>query len=87
MIVKNEIYIVYGQDIEGNDVSPHYFLDKRHACKYAIATKGKIAYNMPTVCQITIIYNTDKINVNKYGESYHTLSEDEIQHYAKEFGA
>ena len=49
MIVKNEIYIVYGQDIEGNDVSPHYFLNKSHACKYAIATKGKIAYNMPTV--------------------------------------
>ena len=84
MIVKNEIYIVYGQDMDGRDVSPHYFLDGRHACKYAIATKGKIAYNMPTVCQITIVYNTDEINVNKYGHSYHTLSEDEIRCYAKE---
>jgi hypothetical protein len=84
MIVKNEIYIVYGQDIEGRDVAPHYFINKQHACKYAVATKGKIAYNMPTVCQITIVYNTDKINVNTYGESYRTLSEDEIRCCAKE---
>lgn len=84
MIVKNEIYIVYEQDMEGRNVLPRHFLDRQHACKYAIATKGKIAYNMPTVCQITIVYNTDEINVDKYAQSYHTLSEDEIQCYAKE---
>lgn len=84
MVIKNKLYIVYGQDMEGRDVTPHYFFDKRHACEYAIASKGKIAYGMPTVCQITIVYNTENINVNRYAHDFHTLSEDEIQCYAKE---
>ena len=83
MAIKNIIYIVYGQDMEGKDVSPHYFLDKRHACKYAIASKGKIAYGMPTVCQITTVYTIENIGVDRYANSFHTLSENEIQYYAK----
>ena len=82
-VVKNELYIVYGQDMEGRDVTPHYFFDKQCACEYAIASKGKIAYNIPTVCQITIVYNTENIDVNRYAHNYHTLSEDDIKHYAK----
>ena len=65
--------------MEGRDVSPHYFFNKRHACEYAIACKGKIAYGMPTVCQITIVYNTDDISINKHGQSYRNISENEIQ--------
>lgn len=79
MITKNEIYIVYGQDMEGRDTTPHYFFDKQHACEYAMACKGKIAYGMPTVYQITIVYNTDNIGINRYAHSPRMLSEDEIQ--------
>ena len=84
MIVKNEIYIVYGQDNEGRSVSPHYFLDRHHACEYAVASKGKIAYSMPEVRQITVIYNTENIGVNSYGNSVNILSEDAVQRYAKD---
>lgn len=83
MIVKNKIYIVYGQDIEGRNTSPHYFLNKHHACKYAIASKGKIAYGTPMVCQITTIYNTENLSVNTYGNSFSIISEDEVKRYAK----
>lgn len=82
MVIKNTIYIVYGQDVEGRDVSPHYFLDKCDACKYAIVSKGKLAYGMPTVCTVTIVYNTDNISLNKYTQSVHVLSQSEIQRYA-----
>lgn len=80
MVVKNEIYIVYGQDIEGRDLSPHYFFDKYDACKYAVSSKGKIAYGMPTVYQVTVVYNTDDISVDKHSQSVRTLPESEIQH-------
>lgn len=82
-VIKNKLYIVYGQNEDGRDVTPHYFFDKQHACEYAIASKGKIAYGIPNVCQITIVYNPENINVNMYAHTYHTLSEDEIQCYAK----
>lgn len=83
MIVKNKIYIVYGQDMEGRNVSPHYFLNRCHACKYAIASKGKIAYGIPEVRKITAIYNTENINVNTYGNAVDIIPEDEVQRYAK----
>ena len=82
MIIKNTIYIVYGQDMDGRDVSPHYFLDKRYACEYAISSKGKIAYGMPTVYQVTIVYNTDDVSIDKHSQSVRTLSESEIQRCA-----
>lgn len=82
MVVKNEIYIVYGQDMEGRDVSPHYFLDKYYACRYAMSSKGKIAYGMPTVYRITIVYNTDNISADKHSQSVYTLSQSEIERYA-----
>ena len=83
MIIKNEIYIVYGQDMEGRSVSPHYFLDRHHACKYAVASKGKIAYGTPEVRKITAIYNTKNISVNTYGNAVDVIPEDEVQRYAK----
>ena len=86
MIVKNTIYIVYGQDMDGRDVSPHYFLDKHYACGYAISSKGKIAYGMPTVYEVTIVYNTDVITIDKHSQSVRTLSENEIQHCVKGVG-
>lgn len=83
MIIKNTIYIVYGQDMEGRNVSPRYFLDKRYACGYAISSKGKIAYGMPTVYKVTIVYNTDDISIDRHSQSVRTLSESEIQRCAK----
>ena len=83
MVVKNKIYIVYGQDNEGRNVSPHYFLDRLHACKYAVASKGKIAYGTPQVYEITAMYNTENISVNTYGNVIDIISEDEVQRYAK----
>lgn len=84
MVIKNEIYIVYGQTMEGRNTSPHYFLDKHHACKYAVVTKGKIAYNMPEVHKVTTVYNTENLGVNTYADSVTILSEEEIQQCAKE---
>ena len=83
MVIKNEIYIVYGQDNEGRSVSPHYFLDRCHACKYAVASKGKIAYGLPEVRKITAIYNTENIGVNTYGNGVEILSADKVERYAK----
>ena len=83
MVIKNELYIVYRQDIEGRNTSPHYFFDKRHACEYAMACKGKLAYNIPPVCHITIVYNTKNLDINRYAQSYRVLSDDEILYYAK----
>lgn len=84
MVIKNEIYIVYRQSMEGRNTSPHYFLDKHHACKYAVVTKGKIAYNMPEVHKVTTVYNTENLGVNTYADSVTILSEEEIQQCAKE---
>ena len=83
MIIKTKIYIVYGQDMEGRDTTPHYFFDKRYACEYAMACKGKIAYGIPTICEITVVFNTEDIGINKYAHSLRELSENEIQCYAK----
>lgn len=84
MVVKNKLYIVYGQDMEGRNVSPHYFFEKRHACEYAMASKGKIAYNIPAVYQVDIVYNTENVDVDRYANSVHIIPADEVQHYAKE---
>lgn len=84
MIVKHKIYIVYGQTMEGKRTSPHYFFDKHHACKYAIASKGKIAYNMPEIHEVTTEYNTENLSVDTYANSVTILSEEEIQQCAKE---
>lgn len=85
MIVSNDVYIVYGQDIEGRDAEHYYFLDKIDACKFAMENYGRMAYGIPTVRQITASYDTNNMWFRKYDDCCHTLSKDEIQHYAKEF--
>ena len=87
MISSNDIYIVYGQDMEGRNVTPYYFLDKRDACKFAMENYGRMAYGIPTVCCVTASYDTNNMWFRKYNDYHHNLSKDEIQRYAKEFSA
>ena len=85
MLVQNEIYIVYGEDSGGRSNEPYYFFNKRHACKFAIENKEKMAYGIPKVCKVVTNYNTYDMYYRKCENYYQNLSIFEIQQCAKEF--
>ena len=85
MRVRNEFYIVYDQDVEGNDRTPYYFYDVRDACYFAVINEGRMAYHLPTIVKIVQSYDTYDMSFRKSDKCYYELSESEIRHYAKGF--
>lgn len=84
MRVTNEIYIVYDQDMEGNDRSPYYFTEVVDACAFAVANEGKMAYRLPTVVKIASAYDTKDLNNHKFDERITRLDAKTIRTLAEE---
>lgn len=53
------IYKVYGCNEEGKPILWAEFLDLKLACQYAVANYGKIHYGLPTVDQVTYVYDPE----------------------------
>lgn len=53
------IYKVYGCGEEGEPVLWAEFLDLKEACQYAVANNGKIHYGLPSVSQVTYVYDPE----------------------------
>lgn len=84
MRVTNNVYIVYDQDIEGNDRNPYYFTEVIDACAFAVANEGKIAYRLPTVVKIASAYDTRDLDNSKFDERITRLSAEIIRALAEE---
>lgn len=84
MRVRNELYIVYSQDVEGRDCTPYYFSEVVDACYFAVVNKGKMAYGMPTVEKIVQSYDTNNMSRHNTDKCYYELSVEEIEKFAKE---
>ena len=54
------VYEVWGCDTGTYPRMDALFIDLKTACKYAVANKGKIHYNMPDVFKKTYAYDTVK---------------------------
>lgn len=75
------IYKVYGCDTGGNQSLNAEFYSITDACRYAVATKGKIDYGLPAVRKYVYVYNP---TTNDVMVDYEKLSEDSIYMIAAE---
>lgn len=84
MRVRTEIYQVWGEDVEGRPIHAYHFTEVVDACAFAVANKGRIAYQLPSVVKVVTTYDTKDLSRHNIGECYYELSETQIKEFAKE---
>lgn len=87
MKMTESVFIVYGQDTEGNNAYPYYFTNAIHACTFAVKNTGLIAYGLPSVTLKATTYDTDNLNYKKVETTSHRYSEEEIRKIAADDGS
>lgn len=65
MIERWTLYEVYGCDDEGKPLHDSTFIDLKTACEYAVAQRGKIHFDLPTVVETTFEYDHTRKIVNQ----------------------